>query len=203
MKLYYSPGACSLVVRILINELNLPCEFEEVDLRTKQTKQGKDFKQISPKGCVPTLELPFGEILTENLAIQQYLVDVNKAYNLLPEIGNVSRFHIIEWSVYVSTELHKGFSPFFNPQIPDDIKNNILKPILFNKFNYVNQQLAGKDYLFGPNLTLPDIYLFVMILWLKSKFAKEIHQWPNLIRFYDNLLKRKAFSTSLHEEGLL
>ncbi len=203
MKLYYSPAACSLVIRILVHELNVKCEFEEVNLKTKLTKSGEDFKQINPKGFVPTLKLTSGEILTENLAIQQYLTDTSKAYNLLPEVGELSRYHVLEWSTYISTELHKGFSPFFNPDIPQEVKEQIFKPILFKKFNYVNNELAGKDYIVGTSLTLSDIYLFVMIIWLRSKFVNEIDQWQNLVHFFDNLCKREAFKNAMSEEGLV
>lgn len=203
MKLYYSKGACSLVIRILIHELNLKCEFEEVDLKTKLTKNGRDFIQINSKGFVPALELDSGEILTENPVIQQYLVDINKAYNLLPPVGELSRYRILEWVTYINTEVHKSFSPFFKPDIPHEVKEQIFKPILFKNFNYINKELAKKDYLLGSNLTLPDIYLFVMTIWLKSKFLNDIEQWPNLNSFFDRLIKRESFKKALNEEGLL
>ncbi|HMT02983.1 MAG TPA: glutathione transferase GstA [Burkholderiales bacterium] len=203
MKLYYSLGACSLVIRILIHELNLKCEFEEVNLKTKLTKNGMDFFQINPKGFVPALELISGEILTENVVIQQYLVDTNKAYNLLSPVKELSRYHILEWVTYINTELHKSFSPFFKPDIPAEIKEQIFKPILFKNFNYVEKSLNKKDYLLGANFTLPDIYLFVMIIWLKNKFPNDIEQWSNLNSFFDRLIKREAFKKALNEEGLL
>ena len=129
MKLYYSPGACSLAVRILINEMGLDAEYESVDLKTKKTATGQDFKKINPKSVVPTLELDNKEILTENAVIQQYLADMNHATELLPAVNDFKRHRVLEWQTYVATELHKGMSPLFHAKYPDEIKENVIKQI--------------------------------------------------------------------------
>src|SRR5690349_19217638 len=122
MKLYYSKGACSLAVRIIINEIGLQSEYEAVDLKTKKTATGQDFLKINPKGSVPVIQTDEKQILTENAVIQQYLADTNKATQLLPALGNFERYRVLEWLNFISTELHKGFSPLFNPNVPNELK---------------------------------------------------------------------------------
>lgn len=122
MKLYYSKGSCSLAIRILINELNLKVDFVAVNLKNKQTEQGQDFFKINIKGAVPSLQLEDGSILTENLVIQQYLADTHNGSALLPKVGEMQRYRVLEWSNFVTTELHKGCGPFFNPDMPADVK---------------------------------------------------------------------------------
>src|SRR5437870_2266196 len=113
MKLYYSKGACSLAVRILINELNISCKYEAVNLKTKETETGKNFYEINPKGAVPTLILENNNVLTENAVIHQYLADQQKAHHLLPNLNDFKRYQVLEWLNFIATELHKGFSPLF------------------------------------------------------------------------------------------
>lgn len=201
MKLYYSKGACSLAVRIIIHEIGLNCEFEAVDLKAKTTETGADFNQINPKGSVPTLQLDNDSILTENFVIQQYLADENKAINLLPSLGDFTRYRVLEWSNYISTELHKGCSPLFNPTIPQELKDSIFLPQLQKKLQYVNQHLSDKEFLIGKQLTLSDAYLFVILRWT-DKLKNSLSDCPNLIRYKDNLRQRPAFQQSLQEEGL-
>lgn len=130
MKLFYSKGACSLGIRILINELGLACEFESVNLGTKKTEKGEDFTQINPKGYVPALKTDQGHLLTENIVIQQYLADTHQDANLLPKVGDFRRYQTLEWSAYISTELHKGFSPLFNNSLDSSVKEQFFKPTL-------------------------------------------------------------------------
>jgi len=201
MKLYYSKGACSLVVRIIINELGLTCEYESVDLKTKQTKSGADFLKINPKGAVPTIVTNKGDILTENSVIQQYLADDAHADQLLPEIGDFNRYRVLEWLNYITTDVHKGFSPMFNPNIPQEVKEKIFIPNLTSKFTHIDKHLEHQQYLFGDHFTLPDAYLFVMTTWAAGiKF--DLKQWPHLSRHFAELLKRKSVEKSLQEEGL-
>src|SRR5438105_3577122 len=121
MKLYFSKGACSLAVRIILNELNIPCEYEAVNLKTKKTVDDADFYKINPKGAVPVLQLDDGTILTENAAIHQYLADFKKADQLFPLTG-IQRYRVIEWLNFVATDLHKGCGVFFSSMIPDEVK---------------------------------------------------------------------------------
>ena len=201
MKLYYSKGACSLAVRIIINELNINCQYEAVDLKTKQTETNGNFLTINPKGAVPTLVLDNNDVLTENAVIQQYLADTHKAIQLLPAIGNIKRYHVLEWLNFVSTDLHKNCAPLFNPNVPAAIKDDIFKPILKNKLPFVNQQLSDKKFLAGDEFTLPDGYLFVVLRWLPS-FQIHVSDWPHLARFVNEARQYPAIQKSLMEEGL-
>jgi glutathione S-transferase len=165
MKLYYAKGACSLAVRIVINEIELSCQYESVDLKTKQTETSADFLKINPKGSVPVLVTNEQEVLTENLVIQQYLADTYHAYQLLPKLNDFNRYRTLEWLNYVATELHKGFSPLFNPEMPQEVKDKIVIPVLDKKFAYLNHHLQEHAYLMGKEFTLPDSYLFVVLRW--------------------------------------
>lgn len=202
MKLYYSPGACSLVVHIIICELSIPCELEAVNLKTKETSSGKDFWKINPKGQVPTLVLDNQEVLTENLAILQYLAEKTDAVLLLPSIRELKRYRVLEWMVFISTELHKGFGPFFNPKVPLEMKEDIFKPLLKKKFQWVEDNLKGKDYLLGDVFTLPDAYLFVMLTWLPV-VKIPLSDFPSLSAYYDRLTQRESIQKALKEEGIL
>lgn len=201
MKLYYSPGACSLAVHIVINEIGLPAEYEKVDLQAKKTESGHDYFKINPKGSVPALEIEKGTVLTENAVIQQYLADTNKAYTLLPPAGDFNRYKVLMWLNYVATELHKGFSPLFNSAIPQEIKDQIFIPTIKKKFAYVDEQLKGHTYLLGEDFTLPDAYLFVILYWA-AKMKIDISNLPNLTRYFAELGNRKSVQKTLKEEGL-
>ena len=202
MKLYYSKGACSLAVRIQLHEMDIPCEFESVDLKTKKTETGLDFLSINPKGMVPTLLLDNKEILTENAVIQQYLSDTHQSKGLLPPFGDFKRYHALEWLNYITTDIHKGFGPLFNPKVPNDLKENVFKDTIKDKFNKIEHHLAKPNkYLFGEQFTLADGYLFVMLLWGK-KFNITIDDLPNLSKYFENLKQRPAIQKSLEEEGL-
>ena len=203
MKLYFSKGACSLVPRIIINELNLPCDFESVDLLGKKTKSGIDYYTINAKGSVPALEIKAKEILTENAVILQYLADSNQAIQLLPSTHDFKRYRVLEWLNYVTTELHKGFGPLFNPEIPQEVKDTIFIPALKFKFNFVNQHLENHLYLMGDHFTLPDAYLFVMLIWAHKFNLNSQEEWKNLARYFNELKHRKSVKMSLEQEGLL
>jgi glutathione S-transferase len=201
MKLYYSKGACSLSVRIVLQEIGVPYEQESVNLKTKKTESGIDYLTINPKGAVPALELANKEILTENLAIQQYLADEYKATPLLPMIGNFKRYRVLEWLSYVSSDLHKGFGPLFNPTLPQEVKDQIFIPNLQKKYAWVDEHLRKNRFLMGDQYTLPDCYLFVVSRWLKA-FNISSNEYPNLLRYMEDIKKRKAVADALAEEGL-
>lgn len=201
MKLYYTKGACSLACRIVINELGLPCEYISVDLKSKRTKNKENFYDINPKGAVPVLITDNNEVLTENSVIQQYLADIDQTNSLLPKVGDIKRYHVLEWLNYNATELHKGFSVFFNPQISQEIKDEVFVPAMKNKFKYVDESLGDQSFLLGEIFTLPDAYLFVMLIWA-IHFKFELSTWPNIHRYYNALKKRKSIKQSLEEEGI-
>jgi glutathione S-transferase len=201
MKLFYTKGACSLVVRIVINEIGLTSEFESVNLKTKKTEVGNDFLTINPKGSVPVLQLDNGAILTENAVIIQYLADSSKADYLLPAVGNFERYQVLEWVNYTTTEIHKSFGPLFNPAISQDIKDSFFIPLIKTRFNYINTHLQQNKYLTGNNFTLPDAYMFVMLLWA-SHFNLNLKEWKHISRYFKELKKHKSIEKSLNDEGL-
>lgn len=200
MKLYYSKGACSLAVRIIIHEIGLACEFEAVNLKTKQTATGLDFLKINPKGAVPVLKINEDQFLTENAVIQQYLADQHHAVALLPPLGELRRYRVLEWLNFISTDLHKSCSPLFNPKISPELKNELFKPLLKNKLDYVEKHLANNKWLMGDEFTLPDAYLFVVLTWLPH-LAFDTKGFPHLTRYVNQSHQRKSVQIALGEEG--
>lgn len=200
MKLYFSKGACSLGVRITIHEMGLNAEFESVDLKTKKTETGADFLKINPKGAVPALMTDEKAILTENAVIHQYLADMNDAEQLLPPLKNFERYKVLEWLSYIGSDVHKSYGPFFNPQIPEDLKQNLFMPMLIKKLTFIDDYLKDKEFLMGK-FSLADAYLFVMLFWAK-KFNIGLDKLPNLTRYFNSLKNRPSVKKSLTEEGL-
>jgi len=164
MKLYYSPGACSLSPHIALLEAGLPYDLVKVDLRAKKLENGDDFWAVNPKGQVPALALDSGELVTEGPVIIQMIADHAKDKNLAPARDSAERYKLLEWLNFITTELHKNFSPLFQPAIPDDVKT-FFKDRLTAKFKYIDGQLAGRDYLLGKQFSVADGYLFVMLSW--------------------------------------
>jgi glutathione S-transferase len=199
MKLYYSKGACSLGVRIVIHELGLLCEYESVDLKTKITATGANFMSVNPKGAVATLVTDDNMVLTENAVIQQYLADQYHGTKLLPPVGDLKRYKVLEWLNFVSTEIHKAFGPIFNSKISHEMKAEFFIPVIKSKFDYVNQALDKKPYLMGKEFTLPDAYLFVMLTWTKHANI-DINEYPNLARYFSELKQRKTIMDAIAEE---
>lgn len=201
MKLFYAKGACSLAPRIILNEIGVAPDFEAVDLQTKQTASGQNFLSINPKGCVPTLRLENGEILTESAVIMQYLSDHYEANNLLPPVGDWQRYRVLEWLNYVSTELHKGFAPLFNRDLSPELKQTIFIPKIMEKFQYVDQCLQDRSYLLGKHFTLPDAYLFTILRWAIGK-KLPVQSLHALMQYREQLRSRKSVSDALTQEGL-
>jgi glutathione S-transferase len=201
MKLYFSKGACSLAVRILINELKMKCEFESVDSKSKQTETGKNYLTINPKGAVPALELDNGEVLTENAVIHQYLAELKQATDLLPPTSDFKHYRVLEWLNYITTDVHKNFGPYFSPVVPDDVKNNFFKPLLVRRFNFVNSQLDKKRFLLGDTFTLPDGYLFVMLGWA-HRVKLPLDDQANLMAYFSRLKERDSIRQALKAENI-
>lgn len=202
MKLYYYQAACSFVVRIVLNELGLSFEDEAVDLRTKKTLSGADFYLINPKGLVPALCLDNGDVLTENQAILQYLVDSTPGQTLLAPVGDMERYHTLEWLNFMATELHKSLGMFYNPVVSDAHKKEVLMPLIIKRFSLLNDHLEGKAYIMGEVCTLPDAYLFVMLLWARY-FKMDLSSYTSLAEFSARMHARPAVRTSLEQEHLL
>ncbi|MSO92638.1 MAG: glutathione transferase GstA [Rhodospirillales bacterium] len=201
MKLYYTPGACSLSPHIVLREAGLTFDLEKVDLGTKKTQDGGDYLKINPKGQVPALKLDDGSVLTEGPAIVQYIADKNPGSGLAPANGSIGRYRLQELLNFISTEIHKGFSPLFKPNTPDAYKA-IAKENLAARFALVDAQLSGKQYLMGDKFTAADAYLFTVVNW--TRFHKiDLAPWPNLKAFMERVKARPKVQEAMKAEGLL
>jgi glutathione S-transferase len=203
MKLYYSRGACSLACRIILNELGLAPDYISVNIKDKdkKTEYGEEFLKVNPKGAVPTLVTDDNQVLTENAVIQQYLADTNHAETLLPAVPKMGRYKVLELLNFIATDIHKGYGLVFNPNAPDAVKKDIAIPNLMKKFAYIEKVLGKNKFLTGDNFTLPDGYLFTMLMWAnKQKF--DMAQFPELTRYYEDMKKYPAVAQSLLQEEL-
>ena len=200
MKLYFAPGACSLSPHIALREAGLTFDLESVDLKAKKLKNGDDYYQVNPKGQVPLLALDDGELLTEGPAIVQYIADMAPASGLIPPAGSKERYRTQEWLNFISSELHKNFSPLFRPNTPDDYKP-IAKDNLANRFAYVDKHLSNRPYLVGDKFTVADAYLFTILNWAKFQ-SIDLVPWPNLLKFVARVGERPKVKDALRAEGL-
>jgi glutathione S-transferase len=201
MKLYFSPGACSLSPHIVLREAGLAFDLEQVDVRAKKTAGGGDFFQVNPKGQVPTLLLDDGDILTEGPAIVQYIADKAPASKLAPAPGTKERYHLAEWLNFITSELHKNFSPLFRPTTPEDYKP-VARENLAGRFSYVDKKLAGRSFLLGDTFTVADAYLFVMTNWANSLHV-DLTSWSNVGAFRERVLARPKVQEAMKTEGLI
>ena len=201
MKLYYSPGACSQAPHILLHEIGLDHDAARVDLRSHTLEDGSSYYAVNPKGSVPALELDSGEVLTENAVVLQYLGDRANWPEVLPPMGDFRRYRVLEMVNFITTELHKRFSFLFNREATDEFKN-FVKIDLSKKLDWIDERLGVGPFLFGDNLTLPDVYLFVMTRWA-DKMLGGLGRWRNLGAFYDRMLERPSVRHVLRFEGLL
>jgi glutathione S-transferase len=201
MKLYYSPGACSLSPHIALLEAGLPYDLVKVDLRAKKLESGEDYLKINPKGQVPALALDTGELVTEGPVIVQKIADQAKDKNLAPARDTAERYKLQEWLNFVTAELHKNFSPLFSPVLPDDTKA-FFKDRLLAKFKYIDSQLAGRDYLMGQQFTVADGYLFVMLAWA-DRLNIDLSGLQNLMAYKARVAARPKVREALTKEGLL
>ena len=201
MKLYYAPGACSLSPHIVSRELGIPVELKKVNTKEKSIEGGGDYWKVNGRGYVPALELDDGQILTEGPAIVQYLADLKPAAGLVPKAGSLERYRVQEWLNFLTSEIHKSFSPLFKPNTPEEYKK-IAKENLATRFDWLDQQLAGKDYLMGKQFSVADAYLFVLLGWSKPTQI-DLSRWPNLAAFHARVGARPKVQEALQAEGLL
>ena len=201
MKLYFAPGACSLSPHIVLREAGYEFELEQVDNKAKKTKSGQDYLTIKSKGQVPVLELDNGERITEVPAIVQYLADQKPASGLAPANGTMERVRLQEWLNFTTSELHKTYGLFFRPTTPADFKV-ISKEHLGTRLNWLETQLAGKQYVTGNKFTIADAYLFTVLSW--SPFASiSLDKWPNIKAYVDRVTARPKVQEAMKEEGLI
>lgn len=194
MKLYYAPGACSLADHIALHEAGLSFEHEKVDLKAKRTESGADYTTVNPKGYVPALTLDSGETLTENVAILDWIAHQDTA---LKPSGQMGHTHLLEALAYISTEIHKGFKPFFSGA-SDEEKSKAGETIL-KRMAYLSETMQG-DFLFGPNVSVADCYLFVMLLWAQKN---GLEAPGKLATFRDRMMDRPAVRKAMTHEGLI
>ncbi|MDB5503361.1 MAG: Glutathione S-transferase [Tardiphaga sp.] len=201
MKLYYSPGACSLSPHIALLEAGLPYDLVKVDLKAKKLENGDDYLAINPKGQVPALGLDSGELVTEGPVIVQYIADQAKAKNLAPAIDSDARRKLQEWLGFINGELHKNFSPLFQPAFDDEVKG-FFKTRLTGKFKYIDNALAGSDYLLGKAFSVADGYLFVMLKWAE-RMGMDLSEFKNLTAYKDRVAARPKVQEAMTKEGLM
>ncbi len=202
MKLYFSPGACSLSPHIVLREAGHQFDLERVDLAAKKLKaNGADYFSINPKGQVPVLELDSGERLTEGPAIVQYLADQKPASGLAPQNGTLARYRLQEWLNFITSELHKSFTPLFRPNTPEAYIP-ITKENLASRFGFLNERLNGHDYLMGDGFTVADAYCFTVAGWSKYKEI-DLGRWPHLAAYMQRVGERPKVQEAMKAEGLV
>src|ERR1700761_6992989 len=201
MKLYYSPGACSLSPHIALLEAGLPYDLVKVDLRAKKLDNGDDFLKVNPKGQVPAIALDSGELVTEGPVIVQMVADQSPGKHLAPARDSAERYKFLEWLNFITSELHKNFSPLFNPAIPDEVKKFFADRIL-GKFKYIDSQLAGRDYQMGEHFTVADGYLYTMLRWADGH-KLDLSAPPNVTAYKARIAARPKVQEALTKEGLM
>jgi glutathione S-transferase len=197
MKLYYAPGACSQAAHILLHETGLEHSSEAIDVRNKKRADGSDYFDVNPKGAVPALELD-GEVLTENGAILQYIGDKAGDEALLPASG-MPRYRVIEWLSHLGSDVHKSFSPLFNPASSDEVKASA-RELVAKRLDFLESRMDG-DYLSGNKMSVADPYLFAMLGWTKN-VGIDLARWPRLTAFRNRMAQREAVQAVLKAEGL-
>jgi glutathione S-transferase len=200
MKLYYMKGACSLASFISLNEAGIKFDAVEIDHKTHKTPDGQDLAAINSKGYVPVLRLDNGEILTENVAVLEYIGDRNPAAKLAPAAGTLERYRLVEFLAYVNSELHKNFGPLFNPSNSEEIKT-YARNNLKTRLDWLDHALGSKNFLMGEQFTVADAYLYVVLSWTRH-VGIELGQWPNLKRHNERVAARPHVKAALKAEGI-
>ncbi|WP_380180523.1 glutathione transferase GstA [Kalamiella sp. sgz302252] len=200
MKLFFMPGACSLSPHIVMLETGLDFTLVKVDTAAGLTEQNENYRQLNPKGKVPALQFDDGNVLTEGVAIVQYLADLKPDRQLLAPTGSLARYQTLAWLNYISAELHKSFSPLFGEGVPDDYKT-LLQQQLVEKFAWVDSELKDKQWLLGLHFTVADAYLFTVTRWAKS-LKLEIGDFASLASWFQRVAARPHVAAALAAEGL-
>jgi glutathione S-transferase len=201
MKLYYTPGACSMAADIALHEAGIAFTPERVDLATKKTAAGADFTNINPKGYVPALGLDDGSVLTEAGTVLQYIADRKPEAGLAPAAGTMERYRLMEWVNFISSEIHKGFGPLWNPKTPDEVRKGAIAQ-LGKRFDYLANALGDKPYLMGERFTIADAYLFTVLNWT-SLHKVDLAPWPTLQAYMGRVAARPKVQATLRAEGLI
>lgn len=200
MKLYYAPGACSLAVHIVLREMEVPAELTRVDLATHRTADGTDYTAVNSKGYVPALVLADGTMLTEVAAIVQYLADRQPATGLAPRFGSMQRYQLMEMLNFISAEIHKGFAPLWDRNLPGDARQ-ATKKRLATRLAWLEGHLGGRDFLFGSRFTVADAYAFAVLGWA-GPLGVELSSYPMIGAYLQRVAVRPAVIEALRYEGL-
>ncbi|MBI3560823.1 MAG: glutathione transferase GstA [Gammaproteobacteria bacterium] len=200
MKLFYSPGVCSLASHIVLRRSQLPFELVKANIRTGKMEDGSDYNKINPKGYVPALLLDDGELLTEGAVILQYLSDLAPQHQLFPPAGTRERYRAQAMLNFIATEIHKGYSPLFNPAMPEAAKT-IIRTNLGKRFDLLSETLARQNFLLGEQFTAPDAYLFTTLRWSEG-CAVPLQNWPTLIAYRERVAALPFVQGALQVEGL-
>lgn len=201
MRLYYSPGACSLASHIVAREAGIEIELEKVDIQTKRTQNGIDFFRINPKGSVPVLELDDGSLLTESSAIIQFLADLNPEHDLVPRNGTMARYRLQEWLGFINSDLHKSYSSLLNPVSPDTLRSERRQAFL-KYYAWIEAELTTHPWLLGQSFSAADAYLFTVTNWAPY-VGLEISSFSALMAYQQRVASRPHVRKALSAEGLL
>ena len=201
MKLYYSPGACSMAPHIVAREAGYQFDLEKVDIPSKKTAGGEDFWQINPKGYVPALTLDNGQVLTEVGVIIQYLADQKPESGLAPKAGTMERYHLMEAVNFAATEIHKQIGALFNPKMTPEMKE-VQLGVIERRFNALEKALEGKQYVMGEKFSVADAYLFTVLNWT-GMHKIDLGKWPNIKGFMARVAARPKVQETLKAEGLI
>ena len=202
MKLYYSPGACSLAAHIVIAELGIGTKTIKVDLKTHTTESGEDFFSINKKGYVPYLEIDQTKNLSEGVAILQYLADLHPEKNLAPEAGTFERYQLQEWLTFISSELHKAIGTFFTPDALSEAGVEQVTKRIQARLRIVETQLTSNEFLLGKTFTIADAYLFTILSWCKM-MSIDISEYTKITVYLEKIANRPSVQAAMKEEGLL
>ncbi len=201
MKLYYFPGACSLSPHIVLLEAGLPFSMVKIDSKTKKTESGADYLAMNSKGAVPALQLDDGRVLTEGPAVVQYLADLKPESGLAPRAGTFERYQLMEILNYITSEVHKTFSPLFNPASSAEVKETAVTN-LGKKFDWLSGFLGKKPFLLGNTFTVADAYLFTVLNWT-GHVKIDLGKWPILADFKARVAQRPKVIEAMKAEGLI
>lgn len=201
LKLYYSAGACSLAPHIVLEEAGLPYEAISAPTKTKVLPDGSDYREVNPLGYVPYLVLPDGTGLRECAIVVQYIADQAPDKKLIPPCGSMARYQTQVWLHFIATEIHKVFSPLFNPAMPDEAKA-ISRQHLFHRLAWVNEQLADKTWLSGENYSVADAYLFTVTNWAQF-MDMDLSPYTHLVALRERIAARPAVQAAMKAEGLI
>lgn len=198
MKLYLTPHACSLAVDIVARELEMPLDLEWVDVRAKRLRDGSDYFAVNAKGQVPALRLPDGQYLTEGPVIVQYLADLRPGSGLLAPMTTLERYRVLEWLNFIGSELHKGFTPLFRATTPAEYRA-IARQNLQGRLQWLNDQLAGRDFLTGPTFTVADAYCYTIVMWTKLHDI-DLAPWPHIKAYVARVASRPSVKAAEQAE---